>query len=54
MTQAEERFKQQSIKRKIELSFYMIITFYIMSILIAILSISCINSSANLITPVRV
>ena len=47
MTQAEERFKQQSIKRKIELSFYMIITFYIMSILIAILSISCIEAAPD-------
>ncbi len=47
MTQSEERFKQQSIKRKIELSFYMIITFYIVSILIAIMAISFIEAAPD-------
>lgn len=47
MTQSEERFRQQSIKRKIERSYYMLITFYIASILIAILAISCIEAAPD-------
>lgn len=47
MTQSEEKFRQQSIKRKIERSYYMLITFYIVSILIAILAISCIEAAPD-------
>lgn len=47
MKPSEERFKQQSIRRKIERSFYMLITFYIASIVIAILAISCIEAAPD-------
>lgn len=47
MNLAEEKFKHQNIKRKIELSCYMLIFFYIISIIVAIAAIACIEAAPD-------